>query len=73
MGVLPSDVGPEAVVRLQTGGLTAAEVVYRDRLSIAKTAKSLSSRNQASSKITIDKSAIAEIFVSNNFEAIGQT
>ena len=73
MGVLPSDVGPEAIVRLQTGGLTAAEVVYRDRLSIAKTAKSLSSRNQASSKITIDKSAIAEIFVSNNFEAIGQT
>ncbi|GAB1538351.1 hypothetical protein NUACC21_10100 [Scytonema sp. NUACC21] len=29
MGILPSAVGPEPIVRLQTGGLKAAEVVWR--------------------------------------------
>ncbi len=31
MGILPSDVGPEPVVRLQAGGLKAAEVLSRHR------------------------------------------
>jgi len=29
MGILPSDIGPEPVVRLQAGGLKAAEVLLR--------------------------------------------
>jgi hypothetical protein len=29
MGILPSDVGPEPIIRLQTGGLKAAEVMWR--------------------------------------------
>lgn len=29
MGILPSAVGPEPIVRLQTGGLKAAEVIWR--------------------------------------------
>ena len=29
MGVLPSAIGPEAIVRLQSGGLKAGEVLYR--------------------------------------------
>jgi hypothetical protein len=57
MGILPSDVGPEAIVRLQTGGLTAAEVVYRDRY--------------IDKKISSAKSEIAEILVSKSIEAIG--
>jgi hypothetical protein len=31
MGILPSDVGPEPIVRLQAGGLKAAEVMWRRR------------------------------------------
>jgi hypothetical protein len=31
MGVLPSAVGPEPIVRLQTGGLKVAEILRRDR------------------------------------------
>ena len=30
MGILPSDVGPEPIVRLQAGGLKAAEILSRD-------------------------------------------
>lgn len=33
MGVIPSDVGPEPVVRLQAGGLKAAGIVARERLN----------------------------------------
>jgi hypothetical protein len=69
MGVLPSDVGPEAIVRLETGGLTAAEVVYRQRLLNSETREV---NNQANSQIITDKSAIAEILVNNCSEAIGQ-
>jgi len=29
MGILPSDIGPEAVIRLQTGGLKAAEIAFK--------------------------------------------
>jgi hypothetical protein len=29
MGILPSDIGPEAVIRLQTGGLKAAEAAFK--------------------------------------------
>ncbi|MCM0589163.1 MAG: hypothetical protein HEQ19_08725 [Gloeotrichia echinulata CP02] len=32
MGILPSAVGPEPIVRLQTGGLKAAEVIWRHSL-----------------------------------------
>lgn len=32
MGILPSGVGPEPIIRLQTGGLKAAEVVWRQLL-----------------------------------------
>jgi hypothetical protein len=32
MGILPSAVGPEPIIRLQTGGLKAAEVVWRQAL-----------------------------------------
>lgn len=32
MGILPSGVGPEPIVRLQTGGLKAAEVIWRRSL-----------------------------------------
>lgn len=32
MGILPSAVGPEPIVRLQTGGLKAAEVIWRQGL-----------------------------------------
>ncbi|MBD2437157.1 hypothetical protein [Nostoc sp. FACHB-110] len=32
MGILPSAVGPEPIVRLQTGGLKAAEVIWRGGL-----------------------------------------
>ena len=32
MGILPSAVGPEPIIRLQTGGLKAAEVVWRKSL-----------------------------------------
>jgi hypothetical protein len=69
MGVLPSDVGPEAIVRLQTGGLTAAEVVYRHRLLNSETREV---NNRANSQIITDKAAIAEILVDNCFRAIGQ-
>lgn len=68
MGVLPSDVGPEAIVRLQTGGLTAAEVVYRQLLTFETTELN----NQAHSQIITNKAAIAEILVDNCFRAIGQ-
>ena len=30
MGVLPSDIGPEPVVRLQAGGLKVGELLSRD-------------------------------------------
>jgi hypothetical protein len=33
MGILPSGVGPEAIVRLQTGGLKAAEVAWRGAIA----------------------------------------
>lgn len=33
MGVLPSAVGPDAIVRLQTGGLKVGEILWRARLS----------------------------------------
>lgn len=33
MGILPSGVGPEPIVRLQTGGLKAAEVIWRQSSS----------------------------------------
>jgi hypothetical protein len=69
MGVLPSDVGPEAIVRLQSGGLTAAEVVYRQRLV---TSEITGLNNQANSQIITDKAAIAEILVNNCSPAIGQ-
>jgi hypothetical protein len=69
MGVLPSNVGPEAIVRLQTGGLTAAEVVYRQRLITSET---IGLNNQANLQIITDKAAIAEILVDNCSEAIGQ-
>ena len=32
MGILPSAVGPEPIIRLQTGGLKAAEVIWRQSL-----------------------------------------
>lgn len=32
MGILPSAVGPEPIIRLQTGGLKAAEVIWRKSL-----------------------------------------
>ena len=32
MGILPSAVGPEPIIRLQTGGLKAAEVIWRQAL-----------------------------------------
>lgn len=32
MGILPSAVGPEPIIRLQTGGLKAAEVIWRSSL-----------------------------------------
>jgi hypothetical protein len=32
MGILPSGVGPEPIIRLQTGGLKAAEVIWRQSL-----------------------------------------
>jgi hypothetical protein len=60
MGILPSEVGPEAIIRLQTGGLTAAEVVYRQRLFTSD-----------NSQIITDKAAIAEILVSNLSKTIG--
>jgi hypothetical protein len=31
MGILPSDIGPEPIVRLQAGGLKAAEVLWRQQ------------------------------------------
>lgn len=33
MGILPSDVGAEPIIRLQTGGLKAAEVIWRQSVS----------------------------------------
>jgi hypothetical protein len=36
MGILPSAVGPEPIVRLQTGGLKAAEVIWRAGLQSEK-------------------------------------
>lgn len=33
MGILPSAVGPEPIIRLQTGGLKAAEVIWRQSVS----------------------------------------
>ena len=29
MGILPSEIGPEAIIRLQTGGLKSGSVVLR--------------------------------------------
>lgn len=34
MGILPSAVGPEPIVRLQTGGLKAAEVIWRQTFQV---------------------------------------
>jgi hypothetical protein len=39
MGVLPSEVGPEPVVRLQAGGLKVGEVLFHCRLENASAAK----------------------------------
>lgn len=36
MGILPSAVGPEPIIRLQTGGLKAAEVIWRQSLQSSK-------------------------------------
>ncbi|MFN6572164.1 hypothetical protein [Dendronalium sp. ChiSLP03b] len=38
MGILPSAVGPEPIIRLQTGGLKAAEVIWRESLQFSKSA-----------------------------------
>jgi hypothetical protein len=42
MGVLPSAVGPDPIVRLQAGGLKAGEVLWRERRRGATAAASLS-------------------------------
>jgi hypothetical protein len=39
MGILPSAVGPEPIIRLQTGGLKAAEVVWRQSLQSCDAAR----------------------------------
>lgn len=38
MGILPSAVGPEPIIRLQTGGLKAAEAIWRESLQPSKSA-----------------------------------
>ncbi|RCJ18243.1 hypothetical protein A6770_06625 [Nostoc minutum NIES-26] len=38
MGILPSAVGPEPIIRLQTGGLKAAEAIWRESLQFSKSA-----------------------------------
>ncbi|MEH2163395.1 MAG: hypothetical protein V7K38_20755 [Nostoc sp.] len=38
MAILPSAVGPEPIIRLQTGGLKAAEVIYRQSLQDSNSA-----------------------------------
>jgi hypothetical protein len=39
MGILPSAVGPEPIVRLQVGGLKVGEVLFHCRLKSAAAAK----------------------------------
>ncbi|MBH8576327.1 hypothetical protein I8752_25715 [Nostocaceae cyanobacterium CENA369] len=38
MGILPSAVGPEPIIRLQTGGLKAAEAIWRESSQSSKSA-----------------------------------
>jgi hypothetical protein len=42
MGILPSEVGPEPVIRLQTGGLKVGEVLWRARLADLSPVESVS-------------------------------